>query len=108
MRRPKRKAARPTSLTGSAGVHFVCAELCMHGLIALPTIRNTKGMDVVVLTQDGTFVANVQVKTLQKRFHFGPSVNIIRIGMVRMITMSSCAMLIMKNLKHFLSPLIVL
>ena len=44
----------------------------MHGLIALPTIRNTKGMDVVVLTQDGKFVANVQVKTSAKKVSFWP------------------------------------
>jgi hypothetical protein len=67
MRRPKRKPARPTSLSGSAGVHFVCAELYMHGLIALPTVRNTKGMDVVVLRQDGQFLANLQVKTSSRK-----------------------------------------
>jgi hypothetical protein len=72
MKRPKKKAARQTSLTGSAGVHFVCAELCMHGLIALPTIRNTKGMDVVVLTQDGKLLANLQVKTSSKKVSFWP------------------------------------
>jgi len=72
MRRPKRKAARQTSLTGSAGVHFVCAELCMHGLIALPTIRNTKGMDVVVLAQGGKFISNLQVKTSAKKVSFWP------------------------------------
>jgi len=47
MKKLNRKPARSTSLTGSAGVHFVCAELSMHGLITLPTVRNTKGMDVV-------------------------------------------------------------
>jgi hypothetical protein len=72
MRRPKRKPARPTSLSGSAGVHFVCAELYMHGLIALPTVRNTKGMDVVVLTQGGKFLANLQVKTSAKKVSFWP------------------------------------
>jgi hypothetical protein len=72
MRRPKRKPAMPTSLSGSAGVHFVCAELYMHGLIALPTVRNTKGMDIVVLTQGGEFLANLQVKTRAKKVSSWP------------------------------------
>jgi hypothetical protein len=66
---PKKKNL---SLIGSAGVHYVCAELNMNGMIALPTVRNTKGMDVIVLTEDGDFLANVQVKTSSKKVSFWP------------------------------------
>lgn len=57
------KKRKSVSLIGSAGVYYVCAELNMNGLIALPTVRNTKGMDIVVLNQEGSFLANLQVKT---------------------------------------------
>jgi hypothetical protein len=35
----------------------------MRGIIALPTIRNTAGYDIVATTRDGARHANVQVKT---------------------------------------------
>ena len=60
------------SLIGSAGVHYVCAELNMNGLIALPTVRNTRGMDVVVLSQSGSLLANLQVKASSKKVTHWP------------------------------------
>ncbi len=65
----KRKSV---SLIGSAGVHYVCAELNMNGLVALPTVRNTKGLDVVVLSQKGKLLANLQVKTSSRKVPFWP------------------------------------
>jgi hypothetical protein len=50
-------------LIGAAGVFHVSAKLMMRGLIALPTIRNTAGYDIIATTQDGTRHANIQVKT---------------------------------------------
>jgi hypothetical protein len=44
---------RDTALIGAAGVHFVVSELSLRGLIALPTIRNTAGVDVVVTDKMG-------------------------------------------------------
>jgi hypothetical protein len=38
------------ALVGIAGVHYVAAELSRRGLIALPTIRNTAGYDIIVAT----------------------------------------------------------
>ncbi len=38
-------------LIGVAGVHFVVSELTLRGLIALPTIRNTAGIDIHVSEQ---------------------------------------------------------
>jgi len=54
------------ALIGAAGVFHVSAELMMRGIIALPTIRNTAGYDIVATSQDGTRHANIQVKTSGK------------------------------------------
>lgn len=56
-------AAVNTALTGIAGVHYVVSELSLRGLIALPTTRNTAGVDVVVLEPDATAWAAIQVKS---------------------------------------------
>ena len=51
-------------LTGVAGVHFVVGELSRRGWVALPTIRNTKGIDVLA-SKDGKAV-EIQVKSRAK------------------------------------------
>lgn len=63
---------RNTSLIGAAGVHTVVAELSLRGVIALPTIRNTAGVDVIVANTTGTWHANLQVKTSRSRVTFWP------------------------------------
>ncbi len=60
------------ALIGAAGVHFVASELSLRGLIALPTIRNAPGIDVVVVDPDGTWHANLQVKTSRSKVNFWP------------------------------------
>jgi hypothetical protein len=50
---------RDKSLVGAAGVHYVVSELSLRGLIALPTIRNTSGVDIVVVNKDGTWHAEL-------------------------------------------------
>jgi hypothetical protein len=67
-----KKTTVPTALVGIAGVHYVAAELSRRGLIALPTIRNTAGYDIIVATPDGKKHANIQVKTSQNRVGFWP------------------------------------
>jgi hypothetical protein len=57
---------------GAAGVHFVASELSLRGLIALPTIRNTAGIDIVVVNKSGTWQANLQVKTSRSKASFWP------------------------------------
>ncbi len=65
------KTIRPnTALIGIAGVHHVVAELSRRGLVALPTVRNTAGYDVIVVTRDGRKHANIQVKTSSKKCSF--------------------------------------
>lgn len=71
----KEKADYPTrdkSLIGAAGVHFVASQLSLRGLIALPTIRNTAGVDIVVVNREGMRPANLQVKTSRSRVGFWP------------------------------------
>ena len=60
------------ALVGIAGVHYVASELSRRGLIALPTIRNTAGYDIIVATPDGEKHANIQVKTSLKRVKYWP------------------------------------
>ncbi len=60
------------SLIGAAGVHFVVSELSLRGLIALPTVRNTAGVDVVVTSPDGSWHANLQVKASKSKVGFWP------------------------------------
>lgn len=63
-------STRIKSLIGAAGVHFVAAELSRRGMIALPTIRNTAGYDLIVTSADGKHHANIQVKTSRSRKSF--------------------------------------
>jgi hypothetical protein len=60
------------ALVGAAGVHYVASQLSLRGLIALPTIRNAPGIDLVAVTPVGSWHANVQVKTSQYKVSFWP------------------------------------
>ena len=60
------------ALIGAAGVHHVASQLSLRGLIALPTIRNAPGVDLVAVTPTGSWHANVQVKTSQYKVSFWP------------------------------------
>lgn len=63
---------RDSSLIGAAGVHYVVSELSLRGLIALPTIRNTAGVDIIATNKEGTWQANLQVKSSRSRVGFWP------------------------------------
>jgi hypothetical protein len=66
------KKTIPNALIGAAGVYYVASELSRRGLIALPTIRNTKGYDIIVANPDGTEYANIDVKTSQRYVEYWP------------------------------------
>ena len=55
------------ALIGIAGVHHVVSELSRRGLVALPTVKNTAAYDIVALNVEGTWHANIQVKTSSTR-----------------------------------------
>jgi hypothetical protein len=61
------------TLVGAAGVHYVVSELSLRGLIALPTIRNTAGIDILVSDTDGSNQANLQVKTRSSQEDYWPT-----------------------------------
>jgi hypothetical protein len=49
------------SLVGSCGVFYVSAELSRRDWTAMPTIRNTRGIDIIA--SKGDCLVNIQVKT---------------------------------------------
>lgn len=62
----------PNALVGICGVYYVGFELSRRGLIALPTIRNTAGYDIIVASRSGKKHTNIQVKASQKSAKFWP------------------------------------
>ena len=48
---------------GVAGEYFVAAELSLRGYIASVTLRNTRGVDIIASTREGTKSVSIQVKT---------------------------------------------
>lgn len=52
---------------GNIGLYYICYRLSLHGWNVMPTSRNTKGIDIVVFSQDATRMISIQVKTLSKR-----------------------------------------
>ncbi len=53
----------PFTLVGVAGEYFVAAELSRRGYVASITLRNTRGIDILVTNPDASRSAGVQVKT---------------------------------------------
>ncbi len=50
-----------------AGEYFVAAELSRRGYIATLTLRNARGIDIVVADPDSTRSVGIQVKTSQSQ-----------------------------------------
>ena len=50
-------------LSGVAGEYFVAGELSRRGYIASITLRNTRGVDILVSGRDAARSAGIQVKT---------------------------------------------
>jgi hypothetical protein len=59
-------------LIGVAGVHFVAFKLSLRGIIVLPTIRNTAGIDLLANDPRNGTQASLQVKTSLKLVKFWP------------------------------------
>ena len=51
-----------SGLTGIAGEYLVAGELSKRGYVASITLRNTRGIDIVVTNKDASKSAGVQVK----------------------------------------------
>jgi hypothetical protein len=50
-------------LTGVSGEYFIAAELSRRGYIASITLRNAKGIDILVSNDDASKSVGIQVKT---------------------------------------------
>jgi len=66
-------AQLPNDLIGVAGVHYVAYKLSLRGLIVLPTIRNTAGIDLLVHDPKTNGQASLQVKTTLTKASFWPT-----------------------------------
>ena len=51
------------TLVGVTGEYLVAGELSHLGFIASITLRNTRGVDIIISSADGSRSASVQVKT---------------------------------------------
>ena len=56
-------AEKSLNLIGTAGEHYVCAELCRRGYVAVLAPKNNPLYDVVVTNAEGTKSIAIQVKT---------------------------------------------
>jgi hypothetical protein len=70
MQTNSKKVRASGSLSGAAGVHFVAGELSRLGYISLPTVKNTKGVDIVVSSLDFRKTVYLQVKTNKNKYNF--------------------------------------
>lgn len=61
------KSPLTTTLSGISGEYFVAAELSRRGYVASLTLRNTRGIDLLVSNADATKSVGIQVKTKQGR-----------------------------------------
>lgn len=63
---PPKRFGLPTILAGITGEYLVAAELSRRGYVASITLRNTRGIDILVSNQDATKTVAIQVKTTQR------------------------------------------
>jgi hypothetical protein len=49
--------------TGVSGEYFVAAELSRRGFVASISLKNTKGIDILVSSEDGSKARAIQVKS---------------------------------------------
>ncbi len=59
----KKDVQLETTIVGVAGEYFVAAELSARGHIASITLRNSRGMDILASSADGSRRVSIQVKT---------------------------------------------
>ena len=52
-----------SNLVGVAGEYLVAGELTLRGYLASITLRNSRGIDIIASSSDGSGSANFQVKT---------------------------------------------
>src|SRR5688572_31726119 len=61
----------PRQVVGNMGLYYVCYRLSRDGWNVMPTSRNAKGPDIVLLNESAEVHHTVQVKSLSKRAALG-------------------------------------
>jgi len=59
------------NLSGIAGTYYVAAELSKRGFVALVTMKNTSGIDLLVSSEESFKSIGIQVKTNQSDYRQG-------------------------------------
>lgn len=57
------KTKLEAQLVGVAGEYLVAGEMTLRGMIASISLRNSRGIDIIVSSSDGSRSATIQVKT---------------------------------------------
>ena len=52
-----------STIVGVAGEYLVAGELSLRGFLASITLRNSRGIDIVASSADGSTSVSIQVKT---------------------------------------------
>lgn len=63
MAKKKKRKKLESTLVGVAGEYYVAAELSRRGYIASITLRNSRGIDIIVSSSDALSTVSIQVKT---------------------------------------------
>jgi len=68
-RSSKKVVQLPKQVVGNIGLFYTCYELSRRGLNVVPTSRNTRGVDLLVGSEDFSHQVSVQIKTSKKRMY---------------------------------------
>jgi len=58
---------KKSQITGNIGLYYVCCQLSRMGWNAMPTSRNTKGIDILAYNSDCSRTISLRVKTLSNK-----------------------------------------
>ena len=56
-----------SQITGNAGLYYAAWQLSRRGWHVMPTVRNARGSDLIVVNDDETVFLGIQSKALSKR-----------------------------------------
>jgi hypothetical protein len=56
----------PNQVIGNIGLFYVCYKLSLFGWNVMPTARNSKGVDIIAYSQNGSRRILIQVKSLSR------------------------------------------
>ena len=56
-----------SQITGNSGLYYAAWELSRRGWHVMPTVRNARGSDLIVVNDDETVFLGIQSKALSKR-----------------------------------------